>query len=386
MMLNNTSRKVVGALFVSALCATQVLAAEGPTVSGFVDFGYNYNFNGLSANTYRAFDGQANSFTLQNAEIVVSGKSDSEVSYRVDVDYGQDGSVVNAFDGFAPGNQVNLQQAFISMPCPLTGGAFTVGKFVTMHGAEVIEAKDNFNYSRGLLFTNAIPLVHTGVKYDKAFMDGKYALSGGIVNGWDASRDNNKGKSFMVQTSVNVIPKVGFILGGMYGPEQASPAYTTPGAASTEKNSRSLLDAILKYTPSDKLTLVANYDYGVEEGAAYEPTATDDTTANWSGLALMGNYVFTDKYSAALRYENFDDEGSRLVSLTDANGDGIADGTGNIHQTINSITATFQHKMNDVITRLEYRTDMSSDKVYMKDDGTLDDVENTLGLEFIYAF
>ena len=34
------------------------------------------------------------------------------------------------------------------------------GKFVTSAGAEVIEAKDNWNYSRSLLFVNAIPYLH----------------------------------------------------------------------------------------------------------------------------------------------------------------------------------------------------------------------------------
>ncbi len=353
---------LVAALFVATAAAVR---AEGPAVSGFVDFGYNYNMNGLKANTYRAFDGQANSFTLQNAEIVVAGKSDKDVSYRVDVNYGQDGSVVNGFDGFAPGTQVNLQQAIITMPCPWTNGSVTVGKFVTMHGAEVIEAKDNYNYSRGLLFTNAIPLVHTGIKYDKGFQDGKYALSLGIVNGWDSSRDINKGKSFMAQANVNVIPKVGIILGGMYGPETVSSAYTTPGTGTTEKNNRSLLDAIVKFTPTSKLTLLANFDHGVEEGAAL---------ANWAGAAVYANYMFSETCSAALRYENFYDEGSRLTPAAP------------IHQTVNSITATFQHKMNDVITRLEYRTDSSTDKVYKKDTGTTDDTETTLGFQIIYAF
>jgi len=374
MSFKKSARGALAVLALPVLFAGQSIAAEGPTVSGFVDVGYNYNFNGLGANTYRAFDGKANSFILQNAEIVVAGKSDNEVTYRADVNYGHDGSVVNAFDGFAAtSDQINLQQAFIGVPCPWTGGTVTVGKFVTPFGAEVIESKDNFNYSRGLLFTNAIPLVHTGVKYDKTFGDGKVGVTAGVVNGWDVSRDNNKGKSFLAQTSLNLIPKVGIIIGGMYGPEQASSAYTTPGTATTEKNSRTLVDAILKVTPTDKLTLVANADYGVEEGASFAPTASDDTTANWAGVSLIGNYAFTELFSGALRYENFDDEGSRLTG-------------GSLHQTINSYTVTLQCKKNDVISRLEYRTDMSTDKVYMKDDGTADDQESTVGVEWIYAF
>ena len=38
------------------------------------------------------------------------------------------------------------------------------GKFVTHMGFEVIESKDNWNYSRGLLFQFAIPYFHTGVR------------------------------------------------------------------------------------------------------------------------------------------------------------------------------------------------------------------------------
>lgn len=372
MNINKKTQRTVLAVAVAALGMGTALA-EGPTVSGFVDFGYLYNLNGLNATKYRAFDGNANSFTLQNAELVVSGKSASDVGYRVDVDYGNDAGVVNVFDGSqAAGSQIDLQQAFITVPCPLTKGVFTIGKFVTPFGAEVIEAKDNYNYSRGVLFTNAIPLVHTGVKYDKSFMDGKYTVAGGVVNGWDISKDNNKSKSFIAQTGINVIPKVAITVGGMYGPETASPAFTGPGA-STEKLSRSLVDAIVKYTPSSKLTLLANADWGVEEGAGFEPTSTDDVTANWAGVALYANYAFTDTWAGTLRYENFDDEGSRLKP-------------GALHQTINSITGTLQYKMKDVITRLEYRTDQSTDKVYTKKDGTLDDTESTIGLQVIYSF
>lgn len=372
MNISKKTQRTVLAVAVAALGMGNALA-EGPTVSGFVDFGYLYNLNGLNATKYRAFDGNANSFTLQNAELVVSGKSASDVGYRVDVDYGNDAGVVNVFDGSQPaGSQIDLQQAFIAVPCPLTKGVFTIGKFVTPFGAEVIEAKDNYNYSRGVLFTNAIPLVHTGVKYDKSFMDGKYTVTGGLVNGWDISKDNNKGKTFIAQTGINLIPKVAITVGGAYGPETTSPAFTGPGA-STEKLSRSLVDTIVKYTPTSKLTLLANADWGVEEGAGFQPTSTDDVTANWAGVALYANYAFTDTWAGTLRYENFDDEGSRLTG-------------GALHQTINSITGTLQYKMKDVITRLEYRTDQSTDKVYTKKDGTSDDTESTLGVQVIYSF
>ena len=82
------------------------------------------------------------------------------------------------------------------------------------HGAEVIESKDNYNYSRGLLFNYAIPLTHTGVKWDKGFMDGKLNTALGLVNGWDNLQDNNKGKTFHAMVGYTFSPMISLTVGG----------------------------------------------------------------------------------------------------------------------------------------------------------------------------
>jgi hypothetical protein len=363
--MKSSFKKVLGSLSAFALAVSTVpaFAAEGPSASGFIDFGYNYNFNGAQGNMLRSFDATANSFTVQNAETVISGKGSGDVSYRVDVDYGFDAVTQNASDGFetlAPNAQVNLQQAFISAPCPLTGGVFTVGKFVTPFGAEVIEAKDNINTSRGHLFNFAIPLTHTGVKYDKSF--GKLGLTAGVVNAWDKMKDNNTGKTLLLQGALPVSDKLKVVLGGSYGPEQTQNATSTLNG-----NARSLVDAVVSYT-ADKLTLVANWDWGTEEGvfASGDPRGT----ANWAGLALLGSYAFSDSWSLGARWETLDDEGSRTST----------------EQVLNSATVTLQKKMESVTTRLEVRQDGSSDKVYVDSDGMPDDSQTTVSLQWIYSF
>lgn len=373
-------RITVVAGIVGVLAATAV-RAEGPTVSGFVDVGYNYNFNGQQTNNLRGFDDKANTITLQNAEIDVAGSMGDKAKYQVDLMYGYDATKTHSAgfeqnldtNGKPVSNiQVDIQQAFMAFECPLTHGTITAGKFVTPFGAEVIEAKDDYNISRGLLFNYAIPFTHTGVKLDKGFSDGKYATMVGIVNGWDNMQDNNKGKTILAQVAANVLPKTSITVGGAYGPED------TPTASTESVNglARTLVDLIVKVTPTDKLTLVANVDYGVEESNAalglpdgFSPTS-DNSNANWSGIAAYANYAFTDMFSLAARYEYLDDEGSRT-------------GT---EQILHSGTLTAQAKKDNMIYRLEYRQDKSTKKSFVDSDGLPDDTQSTVGVQMIYSF
>ena len=68
------------------------------------------------------------------------------------------------------------------------------GQFTTSAGAEVIESGDNWNYSRSLLFANAIPYYHFGLRTSIPIGS---AFTGGVqvVQGWNNIFDNNSGKT-----------------------------------------------------------------------------------------------------------------------------------------------------------------------------------------------
>ena len=342
--MRSTKRNYVAVALLAAVAAG--VRAEGPTVSGFVDVGYNYNQNGQSTNTFRSFDYQSNSVALQNAEIDVEGKMENGVGYRIDMMYGYDAAKVNETEDFsdtATDLQFNLQQAFLTFSCPLTGSAVSLGKFVTPFGYEVVEAKDNYNISRGLLFGYTVPFSHTGVKADKGFMDGKYTATLGLVNGWDNMKDNNDGKTGIAQVGTTVLPKTSILIGGAYGAEQATPA---AGAQSTQGNGRTLVDVIVKMTPIDPLTLVANYDVGQEKMNDQDnPNTQMSTTRSYQGLGLHANYQLSDMMSVAGRWETLDDDGE---------GPSLAE------QVLRSETLTVQAKKDGVIYRLEYRADHST--------------------------
>lgn len=369
--MKSSFKKVLGSLtaFALAVVTTVPVSAAGPSISGFIDLGYNYNLEGYQTNTGRAFDANANSFTLQNAELVFEGKGKKDIGYRIDLDYGYDASVIQSFGFDAAGDatglrsQFDIEQAFLTMPCPVTDGTVTMGKFVTPFGAEVIEAKDNFNISRGALFFFAIPFTHTGVKYDKAI--GDLSFTAGLVNGWDQMKDANTSKTAIAQAALALSPELKTILGVSYGPEQVQvPAI----GGNVNQNGRSLVDAVVIFNPSKELSIVGNYDWGVEEGL---PDSSGGTM-NWMGLALLAKYQLNATWAGAFRYENFDDEGSRTTA----------------EQVIHTGTVTLEHKKDDFITRLELRQDKSTQKVFASPDGSgsPEDTQTTLGLQWIYTF
>ena len=132
-----------------------------------------------------------------------------------------------------------------------------VGKFVTNAGAEVIEAKDDFNYSRSLLFQLAIPLYHSGVRLTYSPND-KVTLMGGVINGWNDVNDNNTGKSVMASVTFKPTGSVSIIENYIGGPEQPN----------DNSNWRTLSDTVLSYTvnptgdPDGQLRLRPRHERG----------------------------------------------------------------------------------------------------------------------------
>src|SRR3989338_501164 len=181
-------------------------------LSGFVDTSYTYNFAGPDSrsNTARVFDTEANNFNVQAAELVFEKLPPDEggVGFRTDLFFGQDAEVITPTGSTR--DQFDSEQAYISFKPPLNFNLpignwqwIRVGKFVTMHGAEVIESKDNWNFSRSILFGYAIPFTHTGLRVGYDLFDG---FSGyvGVNNGWDNVKDNNNAKS--VEASLSWVP------------------------------------------------------------------------------------------------------------------------------------------------------------------------------------
>jgi len=337
------------------LTASEIKDALGMSI--YVQGGYTYNFENPDSreNDLRVFDHEANSFTLDLAQLVFTRDADvGGLGYKVKLSAGETAKFIHSAGLGNSDDPFDLTEAYIDYVAPLGSGLkFRFGKFVTYHGAEVIEAKDNPNYSRGFLFNYAIPFTHTGLMVGYSFSD---AVSANLhlVNGWDNTEDNNKGKTVGLGLGITPVDQFSMFVNLMYGPEQDD----------NNSDNRFLFDWVGIIKPASNLTFIMNTDYATEEGAA-----ADGGDAKWYGVSAVAKYDFSDLFSLALRGEYFKDD------------DGVRTGT---EQALKEITVTPEFRLaKNLIIRPEYRHDWSDEKVF---DLASEDSQDTIALGIMYTW
>jgi hypothetical protein len=272
-----------------------VLDASGIVVTGFMDATYEYlstsgEFKGGTPS--RVFDFQENTFTVHQAAATVAMQPKEGFGALVDVTAGVDADVIKAYP-IKGGGDIDLTQAFLQY----SDGPFTIvaGKFVTLAGAEVIAETLDTNSSRSILFGYAEPFTHTGLRMIDAVSD-QFSVTLGVNNGWDQITDANNDKTIEVALGWTPSKAFSVLVDGYAGQE---PILITARDINTE---RELLDVVVTWSATDTVTLIANYDWGRQTGAA-----GDGGSARWSGVAGYVNYQFSDHWRGSLRAEWFDD-------------------------------------------------------------------------------
>jgi hypothetical protein len=320
-------------------------------VTGFIDTYYQYNSNGVDPGL-RTFDVQDNALSLSLAEVAFAKgvSATSKLGFRVDVNFGKTADLTAAFEPEESGTEIYklLQQAYLSV---LAGSKLQldVGKFVTPHGAEVIESQDNWNYSRSILFGYAIPFYHVGVRAALPVND-KVSFSGYLVNGWNNGSENNRGKTVAVGAALKPSSKVAWLGTFMYGPEAAGP----------NSPNRSLFDTTLTLSLTSKLTLMGNLDYGSEDAAS------------WWGVAAYAKFAPSPKWALAGRFEYIDDTDGGFMTLG---------------QKAQSFTLTSDHLVaGGLKTRIEYRLDRAEKPFFTDDAGRLKKSQGAFVIGVVYTF
>jgi hypothetical protein len=334
-----------------------VAATPSPIeISGFVDTYYSYNFNRSGADTQlRNFDTKHNQLSLNLIEVALEQKptTGSRLGFRADLNFGPVTDMVHAFEPGGADVFKAFEQAYVSVLAPMGKGLqIDVGKFVTPHGAEVIEAKDNWNYSRSLLFALAIPYYHVGLRAALPVSD-KVTFSAFAVNGWNNGVDNNSGKTFGLSAAIKPASRLSIVQNVMTGAEQAD----------DNGDRRFLSDTTVTFNVTPALSLMANYDYGRD--------TVGGATVKWQGIASYARVQVNDWWAVSPRFEWFQD------------GDGFATGAA---QTVKEITLTSEQKIGGaLLTRVEYRRDFSDVPFFASRTG-LAKSQTTVTVGLVYAF
>jgi len=304
------------------------------TYGGQADFYFSSNINNpfTGTNLFRAYD-------VEDEKGVHLGLIDLWAQYarrpiggRLDLNFGP----TSRFTNFAEPSRSNvwqhIQQAYVSANLDGKKGRTFVdfGKWVTPAGAELIEPKENWLYSRGLLFSVALPYYHFGGRIYHYFNDTDYVMGAGI-RGWNAVGDPGHGPGFILSGS-KMLSSKWTATGNYIGGEE----FGLNGA-----DYRHLFDFVLLYNPGGRW----NY--------TFNPIAATQSGSSFYGISSQAKYNLSAKQYLAFRGEVLRDD-SGLIS-------------GNT-QTLGSATVGFTHLFNKYAqTRLEYRHDFGKDSTFPED-------------------
>jgi hypothetical protein len=325
---------------------------ESTEFGGLVDGYYSWNSTKSPA-LFRAFDTAHDAFTLSMAEVWWSKAPTvaSRAGFKIKLLFGPAATAINFNEPTS--DLANVEEGFVSYLAPVGKGLqVDFGKFVTSAGAEVIEAKDNWNYSRSLLFQNAVPYYHAGLRATYTVSD-KVTVMGGVVNGWNTVAENNTGKTLLASVTVKPTAPLSLIGNYIAGPEQ-------PG---TNEGWRHLFDSVVSYSVSPKVSVLGNVDYGQD--------TVGGATNHWFGVAGYVKYQATPKVAVIPRLEYFDDpQGNQTL----------------VSQTLKSATLTLELKpVDNLAWRIEYRGDFSDQEVFTNDAGAGMKSQQSLIVALLYS-
>ncbi len=360
---------------------------EGIKVRGWLSTYYDYNFNNpetavveaLRASSVvkgpethiegRLFDTHSNSITLDLAEVEIEKIPDKgQVGFKLDIAYGDTQNLIGDTITGALGKssisdfERTFQHASISYNAPIGKGLrFDFGKFVTHIGGETIESVKNANFSHGYFYTYAIPFQDYGMRMRYDYNDKTYTEFY-LLNGWNASFDVNRGKTYGVSLGYTPSPHFSFVGNWMGGPEQVG----------NSSNWRNLGDFQIYINPTPKFRTMTNIDVARETGAL-----VDGTDTSWQGVAEVWRYRM-GRFDPSFRFEWYRDK------------DGFSTG---VPQNLLGFTATFDYflgkgEYDKILVRPEFRYDHSNGASFFSHSSLARSrkYQTTVGLNLVYYF
>jgi hypothetical protein len=345
----------------ATVSSTPAPTPAGPTVTygGGLDTYYQFNAaggKGIVNPTGRVFDQSDNTFRVGLAKFSIDAK-EKTVGGHIDLIYGQDADLMYGYPSTSKSTAIGLENAYATYS-PTAKWTFTLGKFATGIGYEVIESWLNPNYSRSYAFGYTIPFEHTGVKAAYTFSDKYNAMLMVANSGWADESSANQSKTAHLQFIGNPSGKFGFVAnlmaGDEYGYTVVTPGYISGGVTfpevttvypATAHQTKEVGELILNFNPTSKIYAGLDLTYG--QKTLTDPGVADNTDVQpYNAVVLYASYAFSPAWKLSGRLERMNDK---------------EDVTGLGAPSVQEGTLTLAYKVGNLVPRAEFRYDEALD-------------------------
>lgn len=326
----------IGLLASSMMYAQDTTKTSNLAISGSVDGYYRFNFlNAKDAkltNNLNSFTNSHNSFELGMASIRAD-YARGKVSATVDLGFGRRAEEFSYNDS---GALTAIKQAYLSY-APSDNIKFTLGKWGTHVGYELVDAYLNRNYSMSYIFSYG-PFFHTGLKADFTFDN--FGLMVGVANPTDLFSASFAKKFLIGQVSATTEN------GNMKG------YLNYVGGKYEDETSVNQVDLVVTGVVSDQFSIGYN-------GTIQMLKPEDGDSESWWGSALYLNYDPVKVFGLTLRGEYFDDE-KGVSGLTTIVG---------VPTKVFAATLSGNIRIDNLTIIPEFRLDNADDPVFFKNSG-----------------
>jgi len=308
------------------------------TITGSVDAYYRYNFHNVKdsgvLNNYTSFTNSQNSFELGMASVKAEYTT-GKVTGVLDLGFGRRADEFS-YNEKGTGLATAIKQAYVSVAAS-DKLKFTMGKWATHVGYELVDAYLNRNYSMSYMFSYG-PFFHTGLKAE--YTAGNFGFMVGVANPTDNVTASFAKKMILGQVSAS----------GVDGKLKAYLNYQ--GGKDMGENTINQVDLVVTGTLSDQFSVGYN---GTMQSVKLNGKSSGDS---WWGSAVYLNVDPSKVFGVTLRGEYFDDKNA-VSGLSGPFAAGV--GTSVIAATLSG-----NIRIDNLTIIPEFRLDSAKDPIFKK--------------------
>jgi hypothetical protein len=355
---------VLSLLFVSVstLAFSQEEKPSPFTLSGYLETYYLYDFNQPINNTRPGFIYSFNRHNEVNLNLGFVKGSYNTDNVRANLAL-MTGTYANANLAAEPGVLKNILEANAGVRIARNKNLWIdAGIFASHIGFESAIGKDCWNLTRSILADNT-PYYEAGAKISYTTDNGKWFLSGMVLNGWQRMQrvDGNSLPSFGTQVTFKPTTSVTLNSSSFIGTDK-------PDSARQMRYFHNFY-GIFQVTP--RLGITAGFDYGAEEKS---PESSSKNT--WYSPVVSVRYSVTAKLSLAVRGEYYADEHGVIIATGTPNGFKTSGMSFNVDYAVTP----------NVLWRTEIRNFTSKDDVFVKDEDEVTKTNTFIGTSLAVSF